>query len=758
MTENVLEQGRSRISGRLAVRAGLAASLMSVPFTGHVLAQQASDDNIAEQALEGTDDTLETVVVSGEVGQTNTNAAAVSSSRLPGSVRDVPQTVNVIPEKILTQQNVTTLEQALKNVPGITVAVGEGRGGMQGDRFRIRGFETLGDTYRDGLRDFGAYVRDSFNMEQVEVFKGPNGENFGVGTTGGAINTGSKRARLGTSGSADVSYGTGPLFRTSLDYNWQFDDTKAVRFNLMGHWQDVADRDFVDSDRWGAAVSLGLGLGTDQTLYIDYMYQHNKRTADYGVPFLTPVGKVGRPAPEFGVPRDNYYGKSDDIDDSDVHMLTVSYKNELNDVFTLHNDTRYLHYERFFAATPPSCNAACSALYFAGGNPTLGFTSGGSGIVAYDQSSWGLQNITTGVAKFELGGLRNEAIFGLDMYIQDDFRNGYTSATAKTRPTLLNPIRDRANYVKVLGDTDDSHSYNIALFASDRLWFNEQWSVMAGLRWEHQSTHYQGGSVAGTGVANANLALKNHWLNPKASLIWEPTKNQSYYLSWSVTHNVPGGQNVASEIFSRTAGFGSWDPEKSELFELGTKLDFFDGDLGITAAIFQVERKNSYDSDDLTGNLTYSGDARRIRGFEAGVTGQVTSQWSVYGSYTYLESEILSSNTRAHIGKSVDGVAKNAASLWTTYDLAPHFDGLEGQLLIGGGATYRDAIKTNAAGTTFLPHSLSIDALVSYETEKWDISLNAYNLANRINYDAYFGSRSIPASGRTFTLKLGTKF
>jgi len=701
------------------------------------------------------------VVVGAEgLGQINTNAAATSSSRLPGSARDVPQTVNVIPERVLLEQNVSTLEQALANVPGITVAVGEGRGGMQGDRFRIRGFETFGDTYRDGLRDFGVYIRDSFNMEQVEVFKGPNGENFGVGTTGGAINSGSKRARLGTFGAADASYGTGPLKRTTIDYNWQFGETSALRFNAMGHWQDIADRDYISSDRWGIAASLGLGLGTDQTLHIDYMFQHTKRISDYGIPMATlRAGERSRPVSEYGVPRKNYYGKTDDVDDSDVHLLTVSYKNDINEWLTVHNDTRYSHYDRFFTATPPSCNAvACrNALNSAGAlNPTLGFTGGGG--PAYDQTSWGLQNITTAVAKFELGGLRHEAIFGLDFIYQDDERAGYGPlAGSKTNPTLYNPVRDTAHYRQIDGNWQESHSYNVALFASDRLWFNDQWSIMGGLRWENQKTAHKTGPVGGIGPANLDDSWSESWVSPKASLIWEPTASQNYYLSWSVTHNVPSGQNVSSEIVARTMGFAGWDPEKSELFELGTKLDFLDGNLGITAAIFQLDKNNTYDVN-ADGNLVYSGDARRVRGFEAGVTGQLTTNWNIYASYSYLDSKITSSGTTDNIGRSVEGVAKNAASLWTTYDIAPHLDMGDGKLLIGGGIKYRDAIKINAGNTAAIPHSFSLDALVSYETEKWNMSLNAYNLTDRINYDSYFGSRVIPSSGRTFTFKVGTKF
>jgi len=211
----------------------------------------------------------------------------------------------------------------------------------------------LGDQYRDGLRDFGIYTRDSFNMEQVEIFKGPNGENFGVGTSGGAVNSGSKRARLGNFGAASVSVGSGELVRPELDYNRQLNETSAVRFNLVGNWQNVVDRNHMKNDRQGLAVSLGLGLGTAQTLHLDYMVQHNDKMTDYGIPFLyDPKRDDYRPATEYGLSRKMFYGKDTDGDKSDIHVVTASYKNEVNDVITLHNDTRYAHFNRLFLNAP----------------------------------------------------------------------------------------------------------------------------------------------------------------------------------------------------------------------------------------------------------------------------------------------------------------------------------------------------------------------------------------------------------------------
>lgn len=749
-----------RIISNMAIKAGLVASLATLPNAVSAQVQNSTNSNTTNVASnDGDNSTLETVTISGNTSISNINAAQSGSSRLPGTIRDIPQVVNVVPEHVMIEQNVMTLEQALQNVPGITTTIGEGGGGMNGDRFRIRGFDATGDTYSDGLRDIGVYVRDSFNMEQVQVFKGPNGENFGVGTTGGAVNSTSKRARLGTFGAVNFSTGNGPLYRPTIDYNQQINDTTAVRFNVMGNWQDVVDRNHVTSNRWGLATSAGFGLGTNQTWHLGYFYQKTDRLPDYGIPFVADPNGISRPVTEYGVPRNIFYGKNSDRDKSEIHMVTSNYRNEINEWLTFTNDTRYTHFKRYFSATPIRCAVAAqctNALFGGGGNPLMAY--GGGGGVTYDQKSWGLQNISTAVAKFETGAFRHQAVLGLDMMYQDDQRQGYryTSPKSLGAPRLWTENMDSSYYSLVPNPDNykDSNSRSVALFLSDRMWLNDQFSIMAGLRWDYQKINYDVTTAAGIN----SLMAKADYISPKASVIWEPTKAQTYYFSWSVSNNLPFGQYITSDFNPVTAARIDWDPEKSELFELGGKIDLLDGRIGLTGALFQVEKNNAlYNNPD--GSVTRSGEKQRVRGFEAGLTGKITEQWDVYTSYTYLQSKILDSATSSVIGNSVPGAAKNAASLWTTYDLAPHFNSLNGKLLIGGGMTYRDAVPVSSNGLSRIPHSFTLDAMASYETEKWRFSANAYNLTDRTNYTSYMGgSRAIPTSGRSFVINIGAKF
>lgn len=718
---------------------------------------------------------LDAIVLEGGAGyQGNTNTKATNGSRLPGAVKDIPQIVNVVPREVLEEQNVATLEQALRNVPGITVAIGEANGGPNGDRFRIRGFEAMGDAYRDGLRDFGVYTRDSFNYENVQVLKGPSSQSFGAGTTGGVINSGSKSAQLDDFVTVDASVGNG-LARSTLDYNKQINETTALRITGMVNDQDIADRNGVKSDRWGVAASVGFGLGTNTSWQLDYFHQSNKRTPDYGVPMAaaTADGKGVRvPITSLGVPRANYYGKDTDIDDSDADIITSRFSHGIDGWLTINNDTRIARYNRFLSVTPTICgsnDAGCDAVgraLFSGvGNPLLAY-GGGSG-PSYDQTSQGIQNVTTAIAKFDVGGLRNEAVFGLDISYQQDERQTYRYDGSKERQSVWFPNSSSASYklVESTGNTKKSRSTNVGLFASDRLWLNEQWSVLGGLRWDYYDAVYNTQSRnLTTGVdSSTRTTADTSFVSPKASVIWEPNKDQSYYLSYAVAMNVPFGQSIATDTNAITSARTEWQPEKSQSFELGTKQNLLDGKLGVTGALFQITKGNAYNLN-AANELVASGDKQRIRGVELGLSGKLTDQWSMNASYTYLDSEVLFSNTKETIGQYVPGVARHSASLWSSYTMAPNFGGRDDKLTLGGGVTYRDAMYIRSSQTAKLPESVSVDAMISYEVEDWQFSLNGYNLTDRVNYDSFFQgenantARATPSSGRTAVLRVAKTF
>jgi catecholate siderophore receptor len=703
-------------------------------------------------------------------GSGNSLEAGTGIGRLPGSIQETPQVVNVIPQQQLKQQNTTTVEQTLRNVPGVTVAIGEGGGGFNGDQFRIRGFEAKGDLYIDGLRDFGVYVRDSFATEEVQVLKGPSSESFGAGTTGGVINLRQKSAHLGDSNSVDFSIGTDNLYRAVIDVNKQINSTTAARAVGLYHSNDQPDRDHVDSERWGFLGSIGFGLGTDTTWIVNYLHQSGERTPDYGVPNIIGTGqKYGKPITELGVPRSSFYGRIDDHDDTDVDIITSRFQKNINSQVTFYNDTRLAFYQRDFSTTVPGCTnsatSTCADDFLAGGNP---FISIGGGNPTIMQDSWGFQNISSAVARFNAGGLKHEAVAGIDVFYQEDDRPGYAQINKITNNT---PIRNPGatygeGYDIVRNPANDrtSDGTEVGLFASDRVWFTPEFSVLAGVRWTTFDYNFnlRGGVpvTSPTPVVPIDGTSEGDYWSPKVSLIWEPTKSQSYYVSWSKSAS-PVGQFVTNSLNPIADNIPKNAIEENESWEAGAKWSVLGDRLGLTAAVFQIEKNGVVTANpDDPGTLIQTGESQRVRGAEFGISGQVTKAWIVNAGYTYLDAEITSSTTPANIGHDVGGVPDNAISLWTTYNLSESLIQGPGKWTVGGGILWQSEMFSvnNSANQYKIPDLFSLDAMVSYELDGWRLAVNGYNLTDELNYDQSFNNRATPSAGRSGILSVGKKF
>lgn len=741
------------VSGRL--RAGRSSGIRSKarPPAGYLAAGLATLAAGGAAAQEAAPTAMEPITVEDSAAPANTLRRGLALGRLPGTVQETPQTIQVIPQEILVQQNVTTLEQALRNVPSVTQQVGEGNGGMNGDMFRIRGFDAKGDIYIDGLRDFGVYVRDSFNMETVEVLKGPSSQSFGMGTTGAAINTVSKTPRFEDdfyAGTASV--GNADTRRATVDLNQAVNDKVAVRLNGMFHQSHVEDRDGIQNDRWGIAPSVGLRLGDATNMSLVWFYQHTDRIPDYGVPVVTRPGKtVGKPVTEYGVDQSSWYGKFTDEDKSRVHMLTGRLDHRLNEYVTLYNDTRLGFAKRDFSPSPVNCGGACAEDFFAG-LPEPQYTFGGGGGPTYKQDSWGAQNITSAVADFRIGDFRNQAVAGVDVFYQHDERDGYSYDPGKTGGNLFDPDNSDLGYDIVRNPANDKEASarNLALFASDRFWITPQWSVLGGVRFDYYDTDYTVGD-------NDEITSRSLQINPRASVIYEPTRSQTWYASYARSSSPPG-QFVTSSPNPLNEATSDLDPETNDIFEVGGKISVIENRLGLTGSLFMIYKDRVTEQEPDGTIVASSASRQRARGAELGVTGVVLDGWVVNFAYTYLDTDIRDANDEANIGNEVPNAPESSFALWTTYDLSTVMPTGPGRLLVGGGATYQDPLYTNDANSQRVPSSLSFDGLVAYEYDSWRLALNGYNLADRLNYAGTQGGRIVPAAGRTVLLSLGATF
>lgn len=711
--------------------------------------------------------TLDTIAITTDEAVSNTNEAGTGISRLPATIFETPREIQVIPAEIIRQQQAITLEEALRNVPGITLSTGEGRGGSNGDQFRIRGLAAQGDVYRDGLRDFGVINRDSFNTDTVEVFKGPSGDNFGTGNLGGLINQSSKRAHLENETEISAMGGSGALGRVQIDANQIVGEDQALRFNLMGQKQDVADRDHVKADRIGLAADWGMGIGTGTEWHLSYMYLRERGTPDMGQPMAEGADGIYRPLLEYDVPgygRSTSYVRSTDRDDIDAHALTSSFSHDMGNGWTLTNDTRLSSTRRDFSASNPTAIPYLGGLDILLTGTDISVNYGAGGGMTYKQEGWGFQNVLAARGEFETGSVGHEFMFGLDLSYQVDERRRGTFVPARP-PGLwvIHPNHDIGDLPVSYGDKNRSTAFNAGLFLSDRASFGNGWSIAGAARLDHFENTFDGTIIgASTPISTSGRSTK---LSPSLSIIYEYDQDLMGYLTFARTYR-PQGADIAMNVNSfESEVAGSLDPERSDLIELGGKINLLDGRLGLTGAIFQITKHNSYQIDPSSGEpvlgFSDAGQARRIRGVELGVSGEITDAWSLYGSYAWLDGKVRGGTgiDPAIVGNQAPGVPRHNISIWTSYALPPGSLTLPGDVTLAGGIRHASGYYSNAQNTARIPDTLSLDAMISYEQDDWRVALNAYNLTDHNNYvSAFSNSRAVPDSGRTFVLSLSKRF
>ena len=737
-------------------------------------------------------------------------------SVMPTSVQDAPQAINVIPLLELKQQGVVSLEQALRNVPGITIAIGEG-GTLSGDQFKIRGFDASNDVFVDGLRDFGVYQRDSFDYQEVQVLKGPSGALFGRGSVGGAINTLSKTPRLDGFNEVDAYAGSANFYRVLGDFDQKIDDHTAARLNVMATSQGVQDRDHIFSKRYGMAGAVAFGLGTNTTFTVNAFHQDDRRRPDYGVTILQPPGSVvALPAPEYGLSRSSYLGFETDADHTRADVITTRFKTVVNPNLTITSDTRLGVYSRYFQyTTVDTCSTACNAAYFDNNPATIPNANyGGSG--PYKQRDWGAQNITAAKVDFELFGLRNEVLTGWDLSYQNNKKTFYAYALPAgfaTRNTIPYPLLTppyyppagyavfkptRANLFCPVGTTPncktnvtgttvfanlastgvvatagDAPDYGV--FFTDHLFLTPKLSILASLREDWYRANYV--STAASFVTTP-LKADNALFDPRVSLIYEPNPTTTFYASYGKA-STPQASSIVGSGTATTITTQSLAPEVSETYEVGAKVGVLGGRLSLTASLFDIKKNNATQTDPSTGFVQVnSGQTQEVKGLELGATGKITKDWTLTVGYTYLDDKIVqdfSCTTTAPlvckpnpytIGQQVVFVPKNSASLWTSYDLHKVVKGLSA----GGGITYQSLIYGGytSAGTApnptglskiaEIPESFSVDGYLAYEVGHYRLALNAYNLGDRLNYNQVFANRAVPAPGRTLIASLSVSF
>jgi len=715
---------------RRATRQALAAGLLfSMPLK--VLAQATDplaspeaqgNTTVAVQKNEETVTTMPEVTVVGE----SYKPGAPSSPKYTAPLRDIPQSVSIVPQKVMQDQGATSLREVLQNVPGITQNAGEG-GVTPGDNLNIRGFAARSDIYLDGVRDMGGISRDAFNIEQVEVVKGPGSTYAGRGSTGGTINLVSKSPKPDAFRSLALTGGSGEMKRGILDINEPITgmEGSSVRLNAMRQDSLTPGRDLIYKDAWGVAPSVALSLSPASKLTLSYYGLSQNGLPDYGMPSepatinggLNP--NQGQPAP--GLDPSKFYGlKGLDKERISANQATAKFEHEFDPSLKLRNQLVLLRTDADrIVSTPAYINAS----YTGAASDPATFTLRSH--VTEDQA---MVNQTDLTSQFETAGVKHTLVTGIEVSHEYSRLGGYGFGTAPA----ANMVDPDSNPVYAGAVTQNPYSNKAeadagAVYLSETAEFSDQWEVSGGLRFDHYAPHYwqlRNATPVTFTIPDSQL------LSWRGGVVFKPEPFGSVYAAVGTSFN-PSIQSLANDTPNISSDLA---PEENRSYEIGTKWDLFENKLSVTGAVFRTDKINARDTDpsDPTGPQILAGE-QRVDGVEVGIAGLAAKGWNVFAGYSYLNGTYLKSNIVSGgvtiQGKQLPGVPPHSVSFWTTYDFP--FG-----LTIGGGGRYSDKrFRSDNNHNGYVPAYTVFDAMAAYKvSDNASLRLNVYNLADELYY------------------------
>jgi len=617
----------------------------------------------------------------------------------------------------------TGIADVVRYMPGITAGQGEGNR----DQLVIRGQNTTADFFTDGVRDDAQYFRDLYNIERVEALKGPNAMIFGRGGGGGVINRVLKEADGRPVREIGLQGGSFGNKRATADFGQALSETFAARLNAVVE-KSSTYRDYGTVDRWGVNPTVTFTPGDRTKIKLSYEYVHDERTADRGIPSF-----LGRPLAT-GVK--TFFGNPDlSVAETDVHTVDALIEHEITDSLTIRNRTRYADYDKFYQNVfPGAVNAAGTRVSLAAYNHAI--------------QRENLFNQTDLVFDLATGPVKHKLLAGVELGRQttDQFRNtGYfpgnvtSFSVPLSTPTVFTPVVWRQS-------ATDANSHTVAtvagVYLQDQIELTDQLQVIAGLRYDRFNVDYRNNRNG------LELERTDGLWSPRLGLVYKPIEPLSLYASYSVSY-LPGSGDQFTTLTGVTAGL---EPEKFRNLEVGAKWDLRPN-LSVTAALFQLDRDNTSAPDPNNPALTVQTGSQRSRGFEVGLSGNITEAWSVMGGYALQKAEITSRTASAFAGSEVALVPRHTVSLWNKYQFTKMWGA-------GLGVIHQSSAFAGADNAVKLPGFTRFDAAAYAQvTDNVKLQLNVQNLFDRKYYATAHSNNNItPGAPRTFLVSLSSSF
>lgn len=630
--------------------------------------------------------------VSKELGAGYNPPNAVSATKTDAPLRDIPQTVNVVTAEVMQDQHATSMQDVLKNVPGVSFSTGDG----QRDQVSIRGFSAIADQFVDGIRDDALYFRDLSNVDRVEVIKGPAAVLYGRGSSGGLINRVTKKPGIDVTDFA-LSYGMWADRRVEGDVGRVFADGAAAFRITAAHEEGNSYRSQQFLNRTAVAPSLELRLAPQTTVLLQADWLEDRRVTDFGIPAYK-----GRPV---AVDPSTYYGAANardvDYSQSRVYSGTATVNHRFNENWSIRNATRYYHYTLDRNNTLPGTV----------NENTLKVSLNRSNVYREEHGWFNQTDLTQ---KAEFFGMKHELLYGVEVGQQNKDLVNYSRNNVAT-VDLFNPVLPTLPLL--IGGTPGTSNLGVfktlGLYTQDMIQFSEQWKALVGVRYDRfeQETIQR---LPG----QANLSRTDNAWSPRAGVVWQPSKQQSYYVSWSRSFQPSG------EAFSLAANNAELAPEATRNTEVGAKYDFLDGKATTTISLFRIERTNIKATNPAAPTTLIPVGEQRTDGLELSGAAELGQGWRVLAGYAYLDATVTQSPTPSLQGKQATLTPRHSGNLWLTKSLGHGFG-------VGGGLNLVGARQADPANTVTLPGYVTADMMAWYRYRGFEAQLNLYNLFNQ---------------------------
>ncbi|MEP6704364.1 MAG: TonB-dependent siderophore receptor, partial [Acidobacteriota bacterium] len=678
-----------------------------------------SESNGIELSLEVAPATA-TVTVS-DTGNLQT-AISFSGSKTPTALRDLPQTIAVVGKQQIKDQSFSSISDLVRYQAGISSPQGENNR----DQLIIRGQNSSADFFLNGVRDDVQYYRDLYNLESVEILRGPNALVFGRGGGGGIVNRVSKEAGGSPSFEFTVQGGSYANRRGTFDINTPVTKKVALRFNGVGEVSN-SFRDFVELRRFGFSPTATIlpDSHTRMTLSLDLC--RDRRTADRGITSLN-----NRPV---DVPISTFYG---DPSNSKVrlgaNLFTAGIEREFGSVI-FRNRTMYGDYDRFYQNYVPGAI-----------NPVANLVS----LTAYNNQTLrrNLFNQTDFIYNVVTGGIRHMLLGGFEVGRQrsNNFRNtGFFNNTSTSisvpydNPQTSSPITFRQNAT----DADNRVQLGLAAaYVQDQIELSRYVQLIVGARFDYFDLKFHSNRT------NSYLRRIDRLISPRFGVVIKPFTQLSVYGNYSVSY-LPSSGDQFSQLTSVTQQV---KPEKFTNYEAGVKWDIRN-DLSLTSAIYRLDRTNTRANHPTNPNIIIQTGSQRTNGFEFNVNGSPLRKWSVTGGYAFQDAFISSATTTAIAGKQVAQVPRHSFTLWNRYQVLK-------RLGAGIGLIRRSDIFASIDNTVVLPAYTRVDGAIYYSfNENWRLQANIENVFDTRYYANADNNTNIsPGVPRAAKLTLVARF